>query len=76
MMLHPDPVLQIMPGIDVNLVMPLDTISIFIMARHPNTFPSLRDPLSVNLPVARGFEDGRKVMIDMSFIDLIWIQRF
>ena len=65
---NPDPTLHIMAGINPNLVVAFNPISVLITTRHPDTFPSFRNPLPANFPVAGGFVNHRRVMIDMSYV--------
>jgi hypothetical protein len=51
-----------------NLVVPLHPVSIFVMARDPDAFPSFRDPLPANLPVARWLVNHWWVIVDMPLV--------
>jgi hypothetical protein len=65
---HPDLTLHIVPGINPNLVVSLNPVSIFIVARDPDALPAFRNPLPANLPVARGPMNHGRVIVDMSLV--------
>jgi len=66
---NPDPTLNIVTRINPNLVVAFDPVALLAMTGHPDPFPSLRNPLSANLRVARRLVNNRGVMIHVSFVD-------
>ena len=50
---NPNPMFLMIPRIDVNLIVALDPVAVLIVARDPDTFPSLGNPFLTNLPVTR-----------------------
>jgi hypothetical protein len=61
---HPDPAVDVIARVDVNLVVASHPVSVLIMARHPDSFFLLRNPFPLDFPMAQWFMD-HGWMVDM-----------
>jgi hypothetical protein len=68
---HPDLALHGISGINPLFVVSLNPVPIFMVPRNPDPFSFLRNPLSVDLPVARWSMYHRWAMVDRSSESLL-----